>query len=203
MKICKSCNQEKSLDSFGKKSVNKDGLNIYCKKCANESAKLYEVRNKEMILKRKREYYENNKDIINKKRKTKEYRDKRNEKRRNITDKLYRVKNSIRVSIGRSIKNRGFLKNKNTENILGISYTDFYKYLESKFEPWMTWENYGKYNGEFNYGWDIDHIIPLISSTSIEEVIALNHYTNLQPLCSKINRDIKKDNYITSNRIIS
>lgn len=71
MKICKSCNQEKSLDSFGKKSVNKDGLNIYCKKCANESAKLYEVRNKEVILKRKREYYENNKDIINKKEKLK------------------------------------------------------------------------------------------------------------------------------------
>ena len=27
-----------------------------------------------------------------------------------------------------------------------------------------------------------------------EEILNLNHYTNLQPLCSKINRDIKKDN---------
>jgi len=26
-----------------------------------------------------------------------------------------------------------------------------------------------------------------------EDIIKLNHYTNLQPLCSKINRDIKKD----------
>jgi len=27
-----------------------------------------------------------------------------------------------------------------------------------------------------------------------EDVIKLNHYTNLQPLCSKINRDIKRGN---------
>ena len=26
-----------------------------------------------------------------------------------------------------------------------------------------------------------------------EDILKLNHYTNLQPLCSKINRDIKKD----------
>jgi hypothetical protein len=49
------------------------------------------------------------------------------------------------------------------------------------------------YNKELNYGWDIDHIIPVSSATSEEEVIKLNHYTNLQPLCSKINRNIKKD----------
>lgn len=57
----------------------------------------------------------------------------------------------------------------------------------------MTWNNYGLYNSEFNYGWDIDHIIPLSSAKNEEEVLKLNHYTNLQPLCSKINRDIKKD----------
>ena len=57
----------------------------------------------------------------------------------------------------------------------------------------MTWENYGKYNGELNYGWDIDHIIPVSSAKNKEEILKINHYTNLQPLCSKINRDIKKD----------
>ena len=59
----------------------------------------------------------------------------------------------------------------------------------------MNWENYGLYNGEDNYGWDLDHIIPLSSAKSEEEVIQLNHYTNLQPLCSKVNRFIKKDNF--------
>lgn len=39
----------------------------------------------------------------------------------------------------------------------------------------MTWENRGLYNGELNYGWDIDHIIPLSSVNSEEEIIKLNH----------------------------
>jgi len=57
----------------------------------------------------------------------------------------------------------------------------------------MTWENRGLYNGELNYGWDIDHIIPIASAKTEEDIIKLNHYKNLQPLCSHINRDIKKD----------
>jgi hypothetical protein len=58
----------------------------------------------------------------------------------------------------------------------------------------MTWDNKGLYNGELNYGWDIDHIIPTSIANTEEELIKLCHYTNLQPLCSKINRDIKKNN---------
>ena len=34
----------------------------------------------------------------------------------------------------------------------------------------MNWENYGLYNGELNYGWDIDHIIPISSAKTEEEV---------------------------------
>ena len=57
----------------------------------------------------------------------------------------------------------------------------------------MNWENKGLYNGTFNFGWDIDHIIPLSSASCKEDIIRLNHYTNLQPLCSKINREIKRN----------
>jgi hypothetical protein len=57
----------------------------------------------------------------------------------------------------------------------------------------MSWNNRGLYNGELKHGWDIDHIIPVASADTQEKIINLNHYTNLQPLCSKINRDIKKD----------
>ena len=61
----------------------------------------------------------------------------------------------------------------------------------------MTYDNHGKYNGELNYGWDIDHIEPLFPKgikRTKEDILRLNHYTNLQPLCSKINRDIKRNN---------
>lgn len=78
-----------------------------------------------------------------------------------------------------------------TEEILGCKIEFFKEHLESKFEPWMTWENYGFYNGEFNYGWDIDHVTPLSQANTVEGIYELNYYENLQPLCSKVNRDIK------------
>ena len=40
----------------------------------------------------------------------------------------------------------------------------------------MTWDNYSY------YGWHIDHIIPLSSANSDEELMKLCHFTNLQPL---------------------
>jgi 5-methylcytosine-specific restriction endonuclease McrA len=104
------------------------------------------------------------------------------------------MRNSIRLYLERN----GFIKKSKTEIILGCSFDEFKYHLESKFETWMNWSNHGKFNGEYNHGWDIDHIVPLSSTINIDEVLKLNHYTNLQPLCSKINRDIKKDIYATS-----
>ena len=60
----------------------------------------------------------------------------------------------------------------------------------------MNWDNYGNpVDGvyEINKTWDFDHKIPLSSANTEEEIIKLCHYTNLQPLCSYLNRFIKKD----------
>lgn len=57
----------------------------------------------------------------------------------------------------------------------------------------MNWDNYGLYNTTKQYGWDLDHIEPLSSAKTIEDVIRLNHYTNFQPLCSYVNRHIKRN----------
>lgn len=112
------------------------------------------------------------------------------DKRKN--DPLYKFKKNFTNKLRKSLKSWGG-KNTRTINILELSINDFRAYLETQFEPWMSWDNYGLYNGEFNYGWDIDHIIPTSTATTIEEIYKLNHYTNLKPLCSKVNRDIKKD----------
>jgi len=110
------------------------------------------------------------------------------------SDNLFKLKHNLKVYIRKCLSNINKKKNGvKTITILGCSFEEFRIYLESKFEPWMNWENKGIYNGEFNYGWDIDHIIPISSVDTEYDIIRLNHYTNLQPLCSKINRDIKKD----------
>ena len=93
--------------------------------------------------------------------------------------------------ISRAFNRNGYKKESKTFDILGCTFEDFKNHIETRFEHWMSWDNYGLYNGEFNYGWDIDHIIPISSAKNEEELIKLNHFTNLQPLCSKINRDIK------------
>lgn len=115
-------------------------------------------------------------------------------KNKRSSDILYKLKDSIRHRISESLKVKGYYKNNSTVYIIGCSIEDFKIYLESKFEDWMSWENHGLYNGKLDYGWDIDHIIPLSSATTEDEILKLNHYTNLQPLCSYFNRHIKKDN---------
>jgi len=151
-----------------------------------EYSKKYRENNKEKVRMRKESSYSKKKEYYRVK--AKEYKNRR--KKENPLYKLYLNMSSL-ISI--SIKRGGYTKTSKTHKILGCSFDEFKFYIESKFESWMSWENKGKYNGDFNYGWDIDHIIPISSAKTEEEIIKLNHYSNLQPLCSKVNRDIKRN----------
>lgn len=167
-------NNPDSYKNIQNKYNNKESSKINRRRYYNEKYDYYLIKSKE--------YKENNKDKLNEL-----HRD------RYKSDNLYRLRILLRNSIYKSLRNKGFVKESKSEEILGCSFEYIKKHLELNFEPWMTWDNYGLYNGDFNYGWDIDHIIPLSSAKTEEDLIKLNHYTNLQPLCSKINRDIKRD----------
>ena len=155
------------------------------KEAKRKSVREYYLKNKEKTLKKKKEYREKNKKELQEKKNL--YRKKQKE-----INPLYKLSNSLRRNINNSFKRYKFSKNSNTETILGCSFEEFKSHIESLWQPWMNWDNYGLYNGQANYGWDIDHIMPLSSATNEEDVIKLNHYTNLQPLCSYTNRVIKK-----------
>lgn len=163
-------------DNFGVSKSRFFGYHYYCKSCKN--AKTQKSRERPEV--RQREYNQ--------------------KKQRLKTDSLFKLKCNIRNIVRGSLK-RGFTKkSKKTEEIIGCSFEELKHHFESKFEFWMTWENYGRYNGALNYGWDIDHIIPLSAAKTEEELLGLNHYTNLQPLCGYTNRHIKRgkidfDNY--------
>jgi len=139
--------------------------------------------NKEKIKGSVSEYRKNNKEKIN---------DWRRNRRKN--DRLFNLMCNYRSRISGILKERGYRKKSKTYQILGCSFEEFKEHLEKQFEPWMNWDNYGKYNGELNFGWDIDHVIPQSSAKTEDELLQLNHYTNLKPLCSYINRDIKRNN---------
>jgi len=181
--------EERSAYNKAYREANKDKKKI--------TQKAYYEANKDRLSEMNRKNREDKKDEI--KAYNKAYREANKErlreyyKQRRLNDSLFALKTRIKNLVKKSFTDRGKKKNTKTELILGCSYNDFKLYVESKFEPWMTWENRGKYNGTENYGWDIDHRIPLDTAETEEDIIRLNHYTNLQPLCSYVNRDVKKN----------
>lgn len=209
---CKECHNIKGLEYHNRtKELRRDTINenrrknhTTNKEKENERSKNYKLNNKESIKAYNKRIYAENKELY--KIKSKEYRDLNKDKlskygslytkTRLINDPVYRMKHYIKSSIRRSFTKVGLVKSSKTENILGCSYEEFRLYIESKFESWMNYENRGLFNGELNYGWDLDHIIPLSSANTIEDVIRLNHFSNFQPLCSFVNRYIKKDNIL-------
>jgi hypothetical protein len=198
-KVCKKCNIEKEISDFHKKQGK-------CKICFNEYMRIYYKENNiyEDIKINKKEYYNFNKEKINQRRKIIRYnnieqvrhyhRNYWTEKCKN--DVIFKLAKNARETIRQAFIRGGYKKDSKTENIIGCSFEYLLEHIQKQFQPWMTWDNQGKYNGEFNFGWDIDHIEPLFPEgikRSPEDIIRLNHYTNLQPLCSKINRDIKRN----------
>lgn len=220
--FCKDCNSKLSKEKYLKnKEVikkrvktysqkNKDKIKSYQKEYyssnkneLNNKNKIYNSKNKESIKKYIELYRKENVESI--RLSNKKYRENNKEKikishrlcikKRMDVDIIFKIRCLISNNIRGSFRRANHLKNSTSSNILGCSIEYFKNYIESKFESWMTWNNYGLYNGEFNFGWDLDHIIPISSATSEEDVIKLNHYTNFQPLCSYINRNEKRDNY--------
>jgi hypothetical protein len=100
-------------------------------------------------------------------------------KRKRELDPMFAAICRLRARMAKAIKENGYLKARKTIEMVGCSKSDLKKYIESKFQEGMNWENKNL--------WHIDHIIPLASAKSVEELYKLNHYTNLQPLWAKDN----------------
>lgn len=154
--ICKICN---NLLCKEYKDKNKDKIKTYQK---NYDAEYY-IQNKNKILDRKKELYAINPKIIQDKHRRNSYQ--KNKRKTNIS---FRLRSNISANINFYLKlNKS---SKHGESILKhLPYTinDLKNHLQSKFESWMTWENYGNYKvNSWNdqdistWKWNIDHIIP-------------------------------------------
>lgn len=98
------------------------------------------------------------------------------QRKRITSDVDFKLARNLRKRLNMAIKK--CQKSGSTVKDLGCSIPELKLYLESKFQPGMSWDNYGL------YGWHIDHIIPLSSfNLSIrEEFLKACNYTNLQPM---------------------
>lgn len=103
----------------------------------------------------------------------------------------FRLSMNLRTRVIKAMKNNS--KVGSAVRDLGCSIEYFKSYLESKFEPGMTWENYGR------KGWHLDHVIPLCNFNLVnrDEFLKAIHYTNIQPLWADDNhRKPKKVKYL-------
>jgi hypothetical protein len=103
-------------------------------------------------------------------------------KRKNERDRKNPLKLAtfrIRDLIRKSLKIKCFNKNQKTAQILGCDYDFFKKHIERQFNDGMCWNRISEIH--------IDHIIPVATAKTIDEVVALCHFTNLRPVWAKDN----------------
>lgn len=190
MKQCRKCLQLLELTEYHIKRDASDGLRKECKQCRSidrksqyslnrdyEKAicKNYSLNNKKKVTLKNKLWSQNNKSYIALKEKTRRHE-----------DINYRLIGNLRKRLNHALnKNQ---KTGSAINELGCSIEELKVHLESQFEPWMNWSNYGRYNST-KKTWNIDHVKPLImfDLTKPDQLSLASHYTNLQPMLAKDN----------------
>jgi hypothetical protein len=194
-KICSKCGGEKSVCEFRKDKQKKDGLYSSCKKCL----KNIRENNIEHCLMLSKKWYNNNREKSNnlssvwiknnpeKIKLIKKNWEQKNRKHRNQYsvnkrkhDPIIKLTENVRTRIRIFLSLKNISKKNKTFEIVGCSPQFLKKYLEQKFTEGMSWDLMGKHI-------HIDHIVPLSSANTEEEVYKLCHYTNLQPLWAEDN----------------
>ena len=134
-----------------------------------EYDKQYRIVNKEKRNEYKKAYSQENRKKINQ-----YYTD------RKKIDPLFKLSHLVRCRIYVFLKLKNINKSNKTFDIVGCSPKFLKEYIEKQFTDGMSWELIGN-------SIHIDHIVPLSSANTEEEIYKLCHYTNLQPLWSKDN----------------
>lgn len=191
MKICrrghehndKQCKQCAKIANNKYYQENKDKLKAKAVKWQttnkdkhNNSVKKWEQANK---IKRKvsiKKWEDNNQNRI--KATKKQYRYNRRQ-----SDPLWKLRCNISSLIAHAFKRSNWSKNTKTQEILGCDFETLQTHLIQTAKS-----NYG---GKYfpNRKYEIDHVVPLSSASTEEEMIKLNHYTNLQYLLLQHNRE--------------
>ena len=153
---------------------NREHLNGQAREKYKENPTAFKERKERYIVSHQERYKESNKRYKQENRqKCPDY-----ERNKRHSDPVYRFRTSVRCLIWGYAKKKGYKGNKKTWELVGCDFDTFLAYIQSQFEDGMTLENYGHGEGK----WNIDHIIPISTAKTDEDVERLNHYTNLRPM---------------------
>lgn len=161
-------------------------------KFCSEECSQKSINRSNIISKSKSGWVEKNIDQV-RETKLKSYHKLKNLPKKKEYQKMYsqilevRLRNALRARIKKTLKTTQ--KTTSTTELVGCSIEQLKKHIEKKFSEGMNWENWSQ------YGWHLDHIIPLSSAKTKEEMESLCHYKNLQPLWWR-------DNLSKSDKII-
>jgi hypothetical protein len=176
-----------------KKERNKKYKQEYFKKNKEKYLELKRERRKENPEKYKesnKKYYEKSKDIqkIKKRIWIENNREKYNSywTNRKKNDVFFDLCTRVRGRLNSFLKIKNITKKNRTFEIVGCAPQFLKEHLEKQFKEGMSWENRNL--------WHIDHITPLSSAQTEDELYKLCHYSNLQPLWAEDN--LKKSNKI-------
>lgn len=103
---------------------------------------------------------------------------------------LLQKERNVKSAIRYGFKKNGWDVGSRLYLIIGLTFEDYKKHIESQWEEGMTWDNYGIRQGQ----WVIDHIIPISSAQDEIELLKLFHYTNARPMWQDDN--VRKSNKI-------
>lgn len=170
LKKCNTCNEIKTINEFS--FYKSYGFYFECKNCVRIRNNNYYHLNKDKISVKYKNYYSRNKKTINQKRKII-----LNKKLK--SDNLFLIKYRLRHSISDGFYRLKKFKKLKTNKVLGSDWETVKIYIQNQFIDDMSWDNFDKIH--------IDHKIPLAAASTEFEIIALNHYTNLQPLWAEDN----------------
>jgi hypothetical protein len=143
----------------------------------NQQHKTYYSKNKESILEYHKEYHHNRKKI----------------------DPVYTLRKSLSSTIYDALfRNNGSKNGSSMIQYLFYTVQQLKEHLENQFDPWMSWQNHGKYNSQTwndndpsTWTWQLDHIIPQskLPYDSMEHPNFQKCWdlTNLRPLSAKQN----------------
>jgi hypothetical protein len=99
---------------------------------------------------------------------------------RRRTDPAFKLADNLRRNLRQCIHRHSGSKAAPTLDLLGCSMAEFKAYVEARWQPGMSWANWGRHRD----CWQLDHIRP-VASFNLHDAAQLRacfHHTNYQPL---------------------